>query len=465
MVKSEKYDLLVVGGGPGGYVAAIRAAQLGMSVGLVEKEHLGGICLNWGCIPTKAMLRSAEIFSMLKKSNDFGITAHDIGFDLEKIIDRSRKIAKQLSTGVKHLLHKNKVAVINGSGVLIDQNSVQVKSKHLLKDLTASDIIIATGARARELSGLESDGVLIWNYKHALRPNRMPKKMLIVGSGAIGVEFASFYNSLGCDVTIIELKKRILPNEDDDIATYAKKEFKNRGIKIYESAKIQSLKKKTGESIVDLSINNEVKSEVYDTIIMATGVVGNIENIGLENVDIKVEHNHILTNEFCETNVKNIYAIGDVSAAPWLAHKASHEGVLVAEKISGASVMPIGESSIAGCTFCEPQIASVGLTEEAARRKGYSLKVGKFPFVANGKALAIGDSSGFAKTIFDSKTGELLGAHLIGPEVTELIHSFVIGKQLEGTDEDFFDTVFPHPTLSEAIHESVLNSSNRTIHF
>ncbi len=462
---TEKYEVVIVGGGPGGYVAAIRAAQLGMSVAVIEKEHLGGICLNWGCIPTKAMLKSAEVFSIFKKAEEFGIAADNINFNLEKIINRSKKIAAQLSAGVKHLLSKHKVMVIEGVGSLQSKNKIKVVSKEQTREITANNIILAVGARARELEGLESDGDLIWNYKHALRPRRMPKKMLIVGSGAIGVEFASFYNSLGCDVTVIELFERILPNEDKDIAEHAKKEFQKKGIKILENASIESLQKKVTELVVKIQNKNGIKAESFDTIVMATGIVGNIENIGLETVGIKVKNHHIATTNLCETSIKNVYAIGDVAAAPWLAHKASHEGVLVVEKISGMKVRPIDEQTIAGCTFCDPQIASIGLTEEMARERGYSVKIGRFPFIANGKALAIGEGSGFAKTIFDTATGELLGAHLIGPEVTELVQSFALGKQLEVTDEDFIETIFPHPTLSEAIHESVLNSSDRTIHF
>ena len=462
---NEKYDLVVLGGGPGGYVAAIRAAQLGLSVAVIEKEQLGGICLNWGCIPTKAMLKSAEVFSTLKKSNEYGVSATNINFDLQKIVDRSSKIAAQLSAGVEHLLTKHKVKIIRGVGTLKPNNTVKVSSGEQLIEMNAANVILATGARARELKGLESDGRLIWNYKHALRPKRMPKKMLVVGSGAIGVEFSSFYNSLGCDVTIMELFERILPNEDKDISEFAKKEFKNKGIKILEKATIQTFKKNKHEVDVKIKIEDKVQADNFDTIIVAAGIIGNTENIGLEKLGVSVENFHITTNEFCETNVKNIYAIGDVAAAPWLAHKASHEGIMVVEKIAGLKVQPIKENTIAGCTFCEPQIASIGLTEEKALKEGYSIRVGKFPFIGNGKALAIGNSNGLSKTIFDSKTGELLGAHLIGPEVTELIHSFALGKQIEGIDQDFIETIFPHPTLSEAIHESVLNSIDRTLHY
>ena len=464
-MQKKTYDLIVIGGGPGGYVAAIRAAQLGLEVAVIEKEHLGGICLNWGCIPTKAMLRSAEIFSTLKRSHEFGVSAQNITFDLQKIIQRSKKIASQLSKGVKHLLAKQNIAVFEGLGVLKSHNSVSITTKDGSVYLTASNIIVATGARARELKGLESDGHLIWNYRHALRPSRIPKKILVVGSGAIGVEFSSFYNSLGADVTIIENFTRIMPNEDHDIASFAKKEFLNKGIKIFENSTVKGVTKKNNETSIEMSLNGKLITEKFDAVIVAAGIVGNIENIGLENVGIKTKNDHIITTKYCETSVENIFAIGDVAEGPWLAHKASHEGLLVAERAAGLDPRPIRENSIAACTFCEPQIASVGLTEAKAREIFRSIRVGKFPFTANGKALAIGDGNGFVKTIFDAETGELLGAHLIGPEVTELIQSFALGKQLEGTDEDFFETIFPHPTLSEAIHESVLNSSGRTIHF
>jgi dihydrolipoamide dehydrogenase len=462
---NKRYDLVVLGGGPGGYVAAIRASQLGMSVAVVEKEHLGGICLNWGCIPTKAMLKSAEVFETLKHASDFGISAENLKFDLNKVVDRSKKIADQLSAGVKHLLAKNNIKVINGIGLIKDSNTVTVEVSGKKSDIFSKNLVLATGARAREVEGVESDGDAIWNYKHALRPKRLPKKLLVVGSGAIGVEFASFYNSLGCDVTIIELLHCILPNEDKDIAKYAKKQFESKGIKILESTKIKKIKKEKSTIVVTLEILDQLKTYEFDTIIVAAGIVGNTEDIGLEKLGVNIEKTHIKTDEFCQTSVQGVYAIGDVSGAPWLAHKASHEGVLVAEKIAGLAVRPIPRTSIAGCTFCNPQIASIGLTEDMALEEGYQLKVGTFPFSANGKALAIGDSGGFVKTIYDSNTGELIGAHMIGPEVTELIHGFALGKQLEGTDEDFADTIFPHPTLSEAIHESSLNSNGRTIHF
>ena len=402
----KKFDIVVLGGGPGGYVAAIRASQLGLSVALIEKEHLGGICLNWGCIPTKAMLKSAEVFDTLNKASDYGVKAENVSFDLSKIVDRSKKIASQLSSGVKHLLHKNKVEVIDGFGVLENKNTIVVDNDGHKISISTSSVIIATGARAREIEGLESDGNLIWNYKHALRPSRMPKKMLVVGSGAIGVEFASFYNSLGCKITVIELLDRILPNEDNDIAVYAKKEFELKGIKILDNTKIKQIRKSNKNVAVDFESSGNISTDDFDTIIMATGIVGNIEGIGLDVLGVKVEKSHIETDKFCETNVKNIYAIGDVSGAPWLAHKASHEGVIVAEKISGLTVNPIEDNTIAGCTFCSPQIASVGLTEEKAVQAGWNIKVGRFPFSANGKALAIGESGGFVKTIFDSETGE-----------------------------------------------------------
>ena len=461
----KAFDIVIIGGGPGGYVAAIRASQLGMTVALVEREHLGGICLNWGCIPTKAMLKSAEIFKVMKNANSFGLSAEKVDFDLNKVIDRSRKIASQLSSGVKHLLKKNKVTILFGDATLENNNTVSINTNGTRDEIKANNIIIATGARAREIPGLESDGDMIWNYKNALRPSRMPKKMLVVGSGAIGVEFACFYNTMGCDTTIIELASRILPNEDIEVSELAKTEFIAQGISIRENTSITKIKKEKNTVSADLTELKNTQTFEYDTIIMATGIVGNTENLGIEVLGIKVEMSHIKTDKFCRTNVENIYAIGDVSGAPWLAHKASHEGVMVAELLAGKKVTPRRDNSIAGCTFCHPQIASVGLTEEKALAEGFKLKVGKFPFLANGKALAIGETNGFVKTIFDSETGELLGAHMIGPEVTELIHSFVLGKQLEGTDEDYIEAIFPHPTLSESIHESVLNAFGKTIHF
>ena len=460
---TEDYDVAIIGGGPGGYVSAIRAAQLGLSVVLFERDSLGGICLNWGCIPTKAMIKSAEVFQTIKKANEFGVSASKIEFDLNSIVSRSKKIALQLSKGVTHLLKKNKVNVISGSAKLVDKNTIELSGIDKQR-VSAKNIVIASGARARELNGFESDGDLIWNYKHALRPNKMPKKLLVVGSGAIGVEFASFYNALGSKVTLIEMLDQILPLEDSEISQFAKSQFTSKGIDVREKTKLLKLVKKRGKVEVTFDHSDKLVHE-FDTIIMATGIMGNVEELGIENLNISLKGSHIQTDSFCRTNIDNIFAIGDVAGAPWLAHKASHEGVQVAELIAGHKVIPIEPYKIPGCTFSFPQIASVGYTEKIASELGYKVKIGKFPFIANGKALAIGESEGFIKTIFDSKTGELIGAHMIGTEVTELIHSYVLGKQLETTEEDLIDTVFPHPTLSEMLHESTLNAFGRGIHF
>ena len=464
-MKVEHFDVVVVGGGPGGYVAAIRAAQLGSTVCLVEELHLGGICLNWGCIPTKAMLKSAEVYSLIKKAKSFGINPGTTSFNIKEIVDRSKAIAKQLSSGVEHLLKKNKVTVLNGRASLLKENKVICTFQEKTRELSAKHIIIATGARPREISGLESDRDLIWNYKDALRPKKLPKKLLIVGSGAIGVEFATFYNSLGSETTLVERLPRILPNEDAEVSSFVKKEFISKGIVIHENSSIDKMTKQRSKAVVELNSGDKKINFEVDKIIMAAGIIGNTEGIGLEELGIQTVNGHIKTDRYCRTNIANVYAIGDVTAGPWLAHKASHEGVLVAESINGKEVTPIFEDNIPGCTYCEPQIASLGMSEEKAKLAGHKIKVGKFPLLANGKAMTIGETGGFVKTIFDSDTGELLGAHLVGPEVTELIHSFVIGKRIEGTDEDFQDSIFPHPTLSESIHESVLNSNNRTIHF
>jgi dihydrolipoamide dehydrogenase len=458
------YDLAIIGGGPGGYVSAIRASQLGLSVVLIEQESLGGICLNWGCIPTKAMIKSAEVFQTLKKANEFGLSASNIEFDLNVIVSRSKKIAEKLSNGVKHLLKKNKITVLSGKASIQSPDCIRVVGADIT-DVLTKNIIIATGARAREIKGFESDGNLIWNYKNALRPKKLPKNLLVVGSGAIGAEFASFYNALGTNVTIIEMLSKILPQEDHEISKFAKSEFGNRGINVKVNTSILKLEKKKNKLEIRFDDPSDKKLYEFDTVIMATGIVGNIEEVGIDKLGIEVEKGHVLTDPFCRTNIPNIYAIGDVAGAPWLAHKASHEGVQVAELIAGIKVRPIESSRIPGCTFSFPQIASVGFTEDRARELGYKLKVGKFPFVGNGKALAIGEAEGFIKTIFDEETGELLGAHMIGSEVTELIHSFVLGQQLETTEEDLIEAIFPHPTLSEMLHESTLNAFGRGIHF
>jgi dihydrolipoamide dehydrogenase len=464
----ENFDVVVIGAGPGGYVAAIRAAQLGMKVAIIEKEHLGGICLNWGCIPTKALLRASEINHLLHNADEYGFKIGKIEFDFNKVIERSRKVSAQLASGIKHLLKKNKVTVIDGFGRLKGKNIVSIidlKNDKQLADIQAKHIIIATGARARILPNITADGKLIWTYKEAMTPDMLPKKLLVVGSGAIGVEFASFYSNMGVDVTIVEIADRILLAEDAEIADIAHKEFTKSGIKIHAKTNITKVSK--GKNNVTVTLDGaDIKGEhVFDRVIVAAGVVANIENIGIENTKIKIEKNVIQTNEWLETDEKNIYAIGDVTQGPWLAHKASHEAIICVEKIAGCKdVHPLKRTNIAGCTYSRPQIASVGLTEIKAREMGLEIKIGKFPFMANGKAIAMGEVEGLVKTIFDAKTGELLGAHMIGAEVTEMIQGFVIGKTMEATELDFMHTIFPHPTLSEMMHESVLSAYNRAIH-
>ncbi len=455
------YDLIVIGAGPGGYVAAIRGAQLGLKVAVVEREHLGGICLNWGCIPTKALLRSAEVFHLMQRAGEFGLKADAISYDLKAVVKRSRGVAAQLSAGVKHLLKKNKVDVVMGEASIPAAGKVKVG-----KDvLAAKNIIIATGARARELPGLEADGDLVWTYKHALDPVRMPKKLLVIGSGAIGIEFASFFNTLGADTTVVEVMDRVLPVEDAEISAFAKKQFVKQGMKIMEKSMVKKLDRGKGKVTAHIETGGKTITEEFDTVISAVGIIGNTEGLGLEALGLEIDRTHIVTDEYCATKIPGIYAIGDIAGAPWLAHKASHEGVMVAEKIAGQKVHPVKPESIAGCTYCQPQVASVGMTEAKAKAAGLDIKVGRFPFMGNGKAIALGEAEGLVKTIFDANTGELLGAHMVGAEVTELIQGYVIGRQLETTEEDLFHTVFPHPTLSEMMHESVLDAYGRAIHF
>ena len=462
---SNLFDLIVLGAGPGGYVAAIRASQLGLNVAVVEREHLGGICLNWGCIPTKAMLRSAEVYHLAERAKEFGLSAEKISFDLNKIVERSRKISGQLNQGVGHLLKKNKVTVFSGEAKLLDRSNVSINSDGKYEKITAKNIVLATGARARELPGMEADGDLVWTYKHALTPSRMPKKLLVIGSGAIGVEFASFYNTFGANTTIVEVLDRILPVEDEDVSSLAAEQFAKQGMTIKTGAKVQKLEKKKNQVVASIDCNGVTEVLEFDTVISAVGIIGNIEGLGLEEVGVETEANHVVTDEYCETTTSGIYAIGDLAGAPWLAHKASHEGVLVAEKIAGQSVKPINPIAIPGCTYSYPQIASVGLTEAEAQKAGYKINVGKFPFIGNGKAIALGEKEGFIKTIFDTSSGELLGAHMIGAEVTELIQGYVIGQALETTEEDLIHAVLPHPTLSEMMHESVLDAHSRVIHY
>ena len=461
---AKSFDVVIIGAGPGGYVAAIRAAQNGLSVAVVEREHLGGICLNWGCIPTKAMLRSSEVFHLMHRAKEFGLSAQGISYDLDAVVKRSRAVAKQLNGGVGHLLKKNKVSVIMGAAQLQGPGKVQVSTDKGTEQLHAPHIILATGARARELPGLEADGDLVWTYKHALTPPRMPKKLLVIGSGAIGIEFASFYNTLGAETTVVEVMDRILPVEDAEISAFAKKQFQKQGMTILEKSGVKQLDRAKGVVTAHIEVNGKIEQHQFDTVISAVGIVGNVEGLGLEALGVQVDRTHVVTDDHCRTAVPGLYAIGDVAGAPWLAHKASHEGVMVADMIAGKPVHPIKPGSIAGCTYCHPQVASVGLTEARAKEAGFEVKVGRFPFIGNGKAIALGEAEGMVKTIFDAKTGELLGAHMVGAEVTEMIQGYVVARQLETTEEDLMHTVFPHPTLSEMMHESVLDAYGRAIH-
>lgn len=457
----ENFDLAIIGGGPGGYVAAIRASQLGQKTVLIEKEHLGGICLNWGCVPTKALLKSAELYQKFQHAEEYGISAQKVEFDLTKIVARSRDVSKKLVGGIAGLLKKHKVTVIEGSAQLKGTGQINIDGKSTIK---AKKIIIATGARARVLTGFEPNNKNIWTYREALVPKTTPKSMVIVGSGAIGIEFACFYNALGVNVTVLEAADRILPVEDKEISAMAQKTFEKQGIKFKTSIKLES--QKADAKGVKLTFEHAGTKQTLDTeiLLMAVGIVGNVENIGLEKTKIQLDKNHIVTNNLMQTADSDIYAIGDVAGAPWLAHKASHEGIVAAEAISGKKPHQIVKTNIAGCTYSNPQIASVGLTEDAAKSAGHQVKVGRFPFYANAKALILGDGDGLIKTIFDEKTGELLGAHMIGADVTELIQGYVIAKGMEGTEIDLINTIFPHPTLSEMMHESVLQALDKAIH-
>ncbi len=462
-----QFDLIVIGAGPGGYVAAIRAAQLGLKTAVIEREHLGGICLNWGCIPTKALLRSAEIYHLIQNAEEFGLKVEGVSFDASKIVKRSRQVAKKLAGGVGYLLKKNKVTIIDGEAKLKGQGKVSVvKDGKDLPDISAKHIILATGARARSLPGLEPDGKLVWTYKEAMVPEALPKSMLVVGSGAIGIEFASFYRTMGVDVTVVEVMDRVLPVEDKEISAFAHKAFEKQGMKILTSATVEKLEKsKTDVTVTIKDKKGKQEKITVDRVILAVGITGNVENIGLEELGIKVDRGHVVIDQWCNTNVKSIYAIGDLAGPPWLAHKAGHEAIMCVEKITGQkNVHPMDTSNIPGCTYCWPQVASVGLTEEKAKQAGYKVRVGRFPFQANGKAIALGEPEGMIKTVFDAKTGEMLGAHMIGAEVTELIQGFVIAKTLETTEHELMETVFPHPTLSEMMHEAVLDAYDRVIH-
>ncbi|EYD75810.1 Dihydrolipoamide dehydrogenase [Rubellimicrobium mesophilum DSM 19309] len=461
---TRTFDVIVIGAGPGGYVAAIRAAQLGKKVVIVEREHLGGICLNWGCIPTKALLRSAEVFHLMHRAKDFGLKVEGASFDFDAVVKRSRGVAKQLSSGIGHLMKKNKIEVVMGAATLAGKGRVKVTTDKGEEELQAPAIVLATGARSRSLPGLEPDGDLVWNYKHALQPPRMPKNLLVIGSGAIGIEFASFFNTLGAKTTVVEVMDRILPVEDAEISAFAKKQFVKQGMTILEKATVRKLDRGQGKVTAHIEANGKTETQEFDTVISAVGIVGNVENLGLEAVGVQVDRTHVVTDEFCRTGVEGLYAIGDVAGAPWLAHKASHEGVMVAELIAGKHVHPIKPGAIAGCTYCHPQVASVGMTEARAKELGHEVKVGRFPFIGNGKAIALGEPEGMVKTVFDAKTGELLGAHMIGAEVTELIQGYIVGRSLETTEAELMETVFPHPTLSEMMHESVLDAYGRALH-
>jgi len=466
-VAETSFDLIVLGGGPGGYVAAIRAAQLGMKTALVERDQLGGVCLNWGCIPTKALLRSSEIYHLLHRLDEFGFSATDIRFDAGKVVARSRAVAKQLSNGVAYLLRKNKVTVIDGHGRLAGKGRLAVeKDGASVTELTAGHIVLATGARARALPGLELDGERVWTYKEAMVPTAIPESLLVVGSGAIGIEFASFYHDMGAEVTVVEMLDRVLPVEDEEIAAFARKSFEKQGIKIHTGATVAALER-DGESIIARIEGGGEGAEVkVERVILAVGIVGNVEDIGLEDTGVRVERTHVVVDEWLRTGEPGVYAIGDLVGPPWLAHKASHEGVICVERIAGVNdVHPLDLNNIPACTYCRPQIASVGLTEKTAREAGYEVKIGHFPFIGNGKAIALGEPEGMIKTVFDGKTGELLGAHMVGTEVTELIQGYTIAKTLETTESELIRTIFPHPTLSETMHEAVLDAFGRAIHF
>jgi dihydrolipoamide dehydrogenase len=463
---SETFDLVILGSGPGGYVAAIRASQLGMKVAIVERERLGGICLNWGCIPTKALLRTSEIYHYMQNAESYGLSASNVGFDLGKIVDRSRKVAGTLNAGVKGLMKKNKVTVVEGVGKLTAPGKLSVTTGDQVRELEAKNIIVATGARARDLPFAEADGKRIWTYRHAMVPPEMPTKLLVIGSGAIGVEFASFYSDMGAEVTIVEMLDRVLPVEDVEVSQFMQKALTKQGMKLFLTTGVQKLDTTADGVTVELkAADGTVTSETFSHAIIAIGIVPNTENIGLEALGVETNRGHIVVDGYAATNVPGVFAIGDVTGPPWLAHKASHEGVVCVEAIAGLKPHKFETWNIPGCTYSRPQVASVGMTEAKAKEAGYELKVGKFPFIGNGKAIALGEAEGFVKTVFDAKTGELLGAHMVGAEVTELIQGYVVARQLETTEEALMETVFAHPTLSEMMHESVLGAYGRAIHF
>ena len=471
-MSNQKFDMVVLGSGPGGYVAAIRSAQLGYKTAVIERAELGGICLNWGCIPTKALLRSAEVFHNMKHASDYGLVADQLGFDLDKVVKRSRGIAGQLSAGIKHLMKKNKITVIEGNGKLVSPGKLSVEKDGKTTMVEAADIILATGARAKELPHLKADGDLIWTYRHALVPNAMPKKLLVIGSGAIGIEFASFYNELGADVTVVEMMDRVMPVEDEEISAFAAKSFKSQGINLMMEASVTKLDKKKSTVVCTVESKGGKSQQIeVDRVIIAIGIDGNVENIGLEENKIKVDRGHVVTDEWGHTGVKGVHAIGDLTGPPWLAHKASHEGIILVEKIARdkgnkeiKDLHPMDKGNIPGCTYCRPQVASVGMTEKAASAAGHKVRVGRFPFIGNGKAIAMGEAEGMVKTVFDAKTGELLGAHMVGAEVTEMIQGYTVARTLETTETELMHTVFPHPTMSEMMHEAVLDAFGKTLH-
>jgi len=463
---AETFDLAILGSGPGGYVAAIRASQLGMKVAIVERERLGGICLNWGCIPTKALLRTSEIYHYMQHADAYGLSASNVSYDLAKVVDRSRKIAGQLNAGVKGLMKKNKVTVVEGDGRLTGAMQLTVNTGDQARVLDATNVIIATGARARDLPDTPADGDRVWTYRHAMVPPVMPTNLLVIGSGAIGIEFASFYSDMGAKVTVVEMLDRILPVEDADVSAHMAKALTKQGMTLITGAKVSDVKPgRDGVAATITAADGPAKTDIYSHVIVAIGIVSNLENIGLEALGVVVERGRVKVDPWGATNVAGLWAIGDVTGAPWLAHKASHEGIVAVEKIAGLEPHPFDISNIPGCTYSRPQVASVGLTEAAARDAGHAVKVGKFPFIGNGKAIALGEADGFVKTVFDAATGQLLGAHMIGAEVTELIQGYVIARQLETTEAELTETIFPHPTLSEMMHESVLDAYGRAVHF
>ena len=462
----ETYDLIILGSGPGGYVAAIRASQLGLKVAIVERERLGGICLNWGCIPTKALLRTSEIYHYMTHADAYGLSATGVSFDLAKVTERSRKVAGQLNAGVKGLMKKNKVTVVEGVGKLTAPGKLSVMTGDSVRELEAKSIIVATGARARDLPFAKADGKRIWTYRHAMVPPEMPTKLLVIGSGAIGVEFASFYSDMGAEVTIVEMLDCVLPVEDAEVSEFMHKALTKQGMKLHTSTGVQKLDANADGVTAELKMpDGKISTETFSHAIVAIGIVPNTEDIGLEALGVKTERGHIVVDGYAATNVPGVYAIGDVTGPPWLAHKASHEGIVCVEAIAGLKPHKFTTWNIPGCTYSRPQVASVGLTEAKAKEAGRAVKVGKFPFIGNGKAIALGEAEGFVKAVFDAATGELLGAHMVGAEVTELIQGYVIARQLETTEADLMETVFAHPTLSEMMHESVLGAYGRAVHF